>query len=611
MSSSRSSKRGRPGEVGRRSPSQSPPIASGSKSSSCSSKSNIRVSLACVQCRSKHMRCDASQPACGRCSMEGKPCYYAKSRRGIRDPLKRSLISDNTPPPLLHPFNPSAERPPGAQTVPNEVGKNLSNGWTRTKKPVNMPLANESLLEPFYEHFYHAHSIITPKAHFLTCVALDPSPYSFLLTVLSFCEALYAQDCRLPNLRETAYSAACGSLPYTVQSVQGLHILSIMAFGEMRYSHGLGFANQAWTIAIEIGMHQKAFADRAPDSILAESYRRTWWHVKFQGITQHLRDGGQAISYRHVESDVEIPCSEEWEFESGEIRQPISVLQYEREVTLGRSDFSSTALQIELGRIEADIAATCRDIDGESEVTEDLINRADSTLCDFIRRIPQWKMEVVDPDGRADQVLFGALALAHISRIRLRQPASRKGLNIRDYFPLGPSDGPNRKGQVVKLFGWNPHSVEIQAANKVCDLFRYPIPVKSMRPTMIPGLLSVAIVYLDACVFRGLDSPLFRERLNSLIRILRLHGEIWPLSKKAAEEVQAIADEYLTPSDIQSSSSGSVSGRWNSFTVDGAAPASSIFDPLSDPNLVQGWLSAYDLSDPLLGSTGICWPMDL
>lgn len=68
------------------------------------------------------------------------------------------------------------------------------------------------------------------------------------------------------------------------------------------------------------------------------------------------------------------------------------------------------------------------------------------------------------------------------SRIRLRQSTLRKGLNLREYFPLGPNRGPEPKGQAVKRFGWNLHSLDIQAANSICDLFRYPYPVKGLRP---------------------------------------------------------------------------------------------------------------------------------
>src|SRR5689334_4782172 len=48
------------------------------------SRATVRASLACVPCRSKHTKCDGGQPSCVRCELEGKACFYAKSRRGTR-----------------------------------------------------------------------------------------------------------------------------------------------------------------------------------------------------------------------------------------------------------------------------------------------------------------------------------------------------------------------------------------------------------------------------------------------------------------------------------------------------------------------------------------------
>ncbi|KAJ6437699.1 putative AC transposase [Purpureocillium lavendulum] len=45
----------------------------------------VRVSLACLPCRSRHVRCDAAQPVCERCMAEGRECRYATSRRGGLD----------------------------------------------------------------------------------------------------------------------------------------------------------------------------------------------------------------------------------------------------------------------------------------------------------------------------------------------------------------------------------------------------------------------------------------------------------------------------------------------------------------------------------------------
>ncbi|KAI0474782.1 hypothetical protein F4859DRAFT_79259 [Xylaria cf. heliscus] len=552
--------------------------ASDPKSISNRSKAGIRVSLACVQCRSKHVKCDATQPACGRCIGEGKPCYYTKSRRGIRDPKKRSLISDL--PPIPSPQHMSATTK-CAPIVPFSVSKHLPNGWTASR-PAGTN-TNESLVTAFFDHFYLGHPVLPPKRFFLKYVESDPNPYHFLLSVIDLCGALYVGHARLNDLREAAYSAACGPLPFTVQSVQGLHILAIIAFGEGKFPHHIGFANRSQEMAIELGIHRRSFAARISDPVWAESCRRTWWYIKFQSTIRRVNEAEPTVDTYDVESDADIPCSEEWEYQSGDIPLPMSILRYEREISLGRSDFSSLAFQIEMCRIQSDVARLCKEDGGEDEKRSELVSQADSRLCDFLRRIPQWKMDVVDPDGKPDQVLFGAVAWAHISRIRLRQSTFRNGLNIREYFPLGPDCGPDRKGQAVKRFGWNPHSIDIQAANSVCDLFRYPFPIKSLRPMMVPGLLRVAIVYLDACVFLGLDSPVFRERINALIRILKIHGETWPLSKKIAEDIQTVADEYLGPKDPSSADSDGWSAIFTDPISSGPFFESSTvgFDPCS------------------------------
>lgn len=71
----------------------------------------------------------------------------------------------------------------------------------------------------------------------------------------------------------------------------------------------------------------------------------------------------------------------------------MSLSQYEREVNLGRSDFGSLAYQIEMCRIQADITTICDG--GEAEdIDTNIINQADSKICDFLRRVPRWKMDV-------------------------------------------------------------------------------------------------------------------------------------------------------------------------------------------------------------------------
>jgi len=50
------------------------------------------------KCRSRHVKCGAEMPNCSRCVQDDKPCFYAKSRRGMRDrnvPRKRVSMRES------------------------------------------------------------------------------------------------------------------------------------------------------------------------------------------------------------------------------------------------------------------------------------------------------------------------------------------------------------------------------------------------------------------------------------------------------------------------------------------------------------------------------------
>ena len=49
------------------------------------------VAVACVQCRSRHLKCDGAV-RCARCVAEGIACSYVKSRRGWKGPRKSTRL---------------------------------------------------------------------------------------------------------------------------------------------------------------------------------------------------------------------------------------------------------------------------------------------------------------------------------------------------------------------------------------------------------------------------------------------------------------------------------------------------------------------------------------
>lgn len=135
---------------------------------------------------------------------------------------------------------------------------------------------------------------------------------------------------------------------------------------------------------------------------------------------------------------------------------------------------------------------------------------------------------------------------ASSNRIRLRQAGPRSGLNLRDYFHLGPANGPYRTTKLSRCAGWKLQPSEIQAADGFCEFSRYNIPVKYLHPILGSALQIVALAYLDACVFLGLDSEALREKINMLLHVISSHGDTWKLSEMIAGEIRFVIKAYLS-----------------------------------------------------------------
>lgn len=51
------------------------------------------VALACTECRSRHLKCDAGTPQCSRCLADKRDCTYVKSRRGWKGTRRKKVQS--------------------------------------------------------------------------------------------------------------------------------------------------------------------------------------------------------------------------------------------------------------------------------------------------------------------------------------------------------------------------------------------------------------------------------------------------------------------------------------------------------------------------------------
>ena len=144
---------------------------------------------ACVQCRSKHLKCDGLCP-CTRCATNNLDCIYVKSRRGYKGPRKNGATPATAP--TTNGFtnnsncvlvNPNASVPNGIgnpipidyemQAVPRvhvdrrppalDIGQEIATVEPRYNGGMTL---RERCLEAFFYHFYPAHPFILPRQKF-------------------------------------------------------------------------------------------------------------------------------------------------------------------------------------------------------------------------------------------------------------------------------------------------------------------------------------------------------------------------------------------------------------------------------------------------------------
>ncbi|KAB8202033.1 hypothetical protein BDV34DRAFT_228758 [Aspergillus parasiticus] len=157
------------------------------------------ASLACTECRRKHLKCDGSLPTCNRCTAASKECNYLPSRRGQKRraaasteptafrwafgsiPEKLTVVDFPTADRLASATNPHCESGPPEQEPASHLGgiqeASLTNALNGSESVTGQPTAappssqiaprryhDEGLVNLFYANFHSAHPILLPRS---------------------------------------------------------------------------------------------------------------------------------------------------------------------------------------------------------------------------------------------------------------------------------------------------------------------------------------------------------------------------------------------------------------------------------------------------------------
>lgn len=341
---------------------------SAGKGGSPKPSSGSRVSLACLPCRTRHVRCDAKKPRCARCIEEDKECSYAKSRRGgldraalaarrnqaalaaarnngqlspagsidggfsgeavmRRTEARSHSVShlNNVLPSGLVPQQPAID--PSLYTPPDDSWSTSSVVLPSTDLQ-SVDITRDAFIDVYYNCFHRYHPCVLPR-RFLERYLQDPirqDELRPLVYVMRFIGSIYLSS-HQPSLRqkclelEELASSTIAQTPTTSCNffmVQCHTIFSASMYWRGNTAKSRHHIDTAIQLALDVGMHRREFAvDHGEgDAVLEESWRRTWWQVYMIDAYYSAIKRNAGFATFSVDATTDLPCEEE-EYEEG------------------------------------------------------------------------------------------------------------------------------------------------------------------------------------------------------------------------------------------------------------------------------------------------------
>ncbi|KAJ5089770.1 hypothetical protein N7532_008454 [Penicillium argentinense] len=311
-----------------------------------------RSSLACLPCRSRHLKCDGKRPCCSRCAEAAQDCHYARSRRGgldraaLAERRKRLAGTGNVMATLDN--NPNVQGDSGAPTQPalfdissypidasasladgslldgvilsNAISNIDSPGSTASFQVTMESIEKDTLIDSYYKSFHKFHPFLLPRRHMIRHYQ-DPSkqanlrPLIAAMRLIGYIYSFREWSASLKDHVETCFAQATLSDPVMAQ---GRLLYSIALFWYDHKNHAKTEIDAAIRLALDLHLFQEEVSAvyGADDPVLRESWRRTWWMLYTIDAYYAGTLGTMEFQVVDVDATVGLPC-EEQEYESG------------------------------------------------------------------------------------------------------------------------------------------------------------------------------------------------------------------------------------------------------------------------------------------------------
>ncbi|KAF2707329.1 hypothetical protein K504DRAFT_458763 [Pleomassaria siparia CBS 279.74] len=524
-----------------------------------------RVALACIQCRSRHVKCDATQPICTRCKREGKECNYQKSRRGGLDkaalarrrlamqqqaerfPRNNQSVDQGLTPENNSDSPHSVDIDDQFSAIPRFGAVNIAGAPHTSTNAISFLVNPDRLLDMYYENFHPSLPVALPLQFLCQRRSKENHGLQDLLLVMRYIGSIYAAWTPSDSYYERAYQALHEPrLPRNGFSVQALMLFAIAQHHSDLRVEARTTLDVAIAIALEIGINSKVFAQMhgERDAVLEESLRRTYYFLHL--VDQHFSVvvNNPIFAMRDLPSTVDLPCDEEF-YERGQIPPTATWQDYEeKEFAEAEVIYSSIAYLHDICRVVSHIM---RVLLSSGTFSDGLIASLDAKVALWQSSLPPSKKDPLQRDGKVDEVMFLAHMICTIILMNSHRPFSTLVYSFEELTTISfaspiPHVEPSRQDQCT-------HTARaLRAADMHTKLLAIPCDMNRHNLFTLCITASTATAQVSACsrVLEDDGASIARDRVRLSIGYLCSMSSNWPLAKKMAQEVKRVARRTLS-----------------------------------------------------------------
>jgi hypothetical protein len=488
---------------------------------------NPATSVACLNCREKHLKCDGNLEGCDRCRTLSLFCHFIPSRRGRRGQPSEFSCLDTCYAPSIEGTSFLADA-----SLPLMASSDLTPAYM-PEPPQNLPQMRIHLIKIFYEYFHPAHPILPPFDLWVMS-----SPPQYLVNIVEFIGLHHLSPGQTPEWSDDLW-AATENAGLDLEKAQSYLLLSILFHGRKAPECAKKCIGLAIECSFRLGLHCRELSETVEiqNTARAESMRRTLWEIFTVDTLLAAVQVGGTLQFNMETPDVSLP-SEDEKFLGGH-----PGVFFVSAKDLGHRAFSDDDRISALAyRVEATLILRRCLIACETHASEDTLEVLDSMISAWFHRWPSDHSTILQMDGKVNQVDFQSAMIMQCASIYLHFPKSflvsflpSTGEVFCSRPPPIASPSPNAQTHTAKI---------VNAAVELSKLASLSTSVTGHSPFFACTLVLSSIIQVTVLA-APIGQP-FGKHYSYLalnIGVLKSMGSIWEIAASSVGTLRATTRE--------------------------------------------------------------------